>query len=215
VETLDDLNHLAALDVDYAQGWVIAPPAATLPTVSPAVVAACRAARAELLSATLSTSPLAANSKITSITAALTGIARQDDLYAAMRAAALSLDVDEVAISTLTDSTHLREVSSTSAVRDHERYRLEDFPATRHALLTGTMVEAHLGDESTDSAERSLLARDGFTSMLLTPIINGNTPLGIIEVRHRSHRNWTVRDISNVRTLADHLAHALIRLAHS
>lgn len=215
VETLDDLNHLAALDVDYAQGWVIAPPESTLPGVSPAAVAACRAARAELLSAAASRSPLTAAATITSITAALTGSARHDDLYAAMRAAAISLGVDEVALSTLTDGDELREVGSTSAVPDHERYRLDDFPATRHALLTGTMVEAHVADESTDSAERGLLGRDGFASLLLTPIIIGNTPLGIVEFRHRAHRNWTTRDISNVRTLADHLAHALSRLADS
>jgi EAL domain-containing protein (putative c-di-GMP-specific phosphodiesterase class I) len=214
VETLDDLNHLAALDVDYAQGWVIAPPAATLPAVSPAAIAACRAARAELLSVTASTS-LTGSASISSITAALTGIARHADLYTAMRAAALSLGVDEVALSTLTDGDQLREVSSTSGRPDRQRYRLADFPATRHALMTGTMVEAHVGDESTDGAERKLLERDGFVSLLLTPIISGNTPLGIIEVRHRSHRTWTTRDVSNVRTLAEHLAHALSRLAHS
>lgn len=215
VETLDDLNHLAALDVDYAQGWVIAPPAPTLPGISPDAVAACRAARAELLSAAASNSPLSPAPDITSITAVLTGSARHDDLHTAMRAAAISLGVDEVALSTLTDDGLLSEVTSTSALPDHEGYRLADFPATRHALMTGTMIEAHVDDESTDDAERHVLARDGYASLLLTPIIIGNVPLGIVEFRHRMHRNWTTRDITDVRTLADHLAHALNRLADS
>jgi GAF domain-containing protein len=44
-------------------------------------------------------------------------------------------------------------------------------------------------------------------------VIIGNTPLGALEFRHRTHRGWTSRDISHARTLADHLAHALNRLA--
>lgn len=213
VETLDDLNHLAALDVDYAQGWVIAPPESNLPKVSTAAIAACRAARAELLSAATMTSSLSGATSIASITAALTGSARRGDLHTAVRAAAISLGVDEVALSTLSDGDQLREVSSTSIHRDRRRYRLVDFPATKHALAAETMIEAHIADARTDSAERDLLARDGFASLLLAPIILDNTPLGVIEFRHRSHREWTTRDISNVRTLADHVAHALSRLA--
>ena len=215
VETLDDLNHLAALEVDLAQGWVIAPPASSLPGVSPEAVAACRAARAELLSATANRSPLPGSASITSITAALTGSARLDDLHTALRAAALSLGVDEIALSTLIDGEQLREVSCTCALPDHARYWLDDFPATRHALMTGTMVEAHVADDNTDSAERHLLERDGFASLLLTPILIGSTPLGVLEFRHRTHRDWTSRDISSVRTLADHVAHALRRFGDS
>jgi EAL domain-containing protein (putative c-di-GMP-specific phosphodiesterase class I) len=212
VETLDDLKHLAALDVDYAQGWVIAPPEANLPDVSPAAVAACRAARAELLSAATMTSSVDGAASIASITATLTGSAGRDDLSTAVRAAAISLGVDEVALSTLSDGDQLREVSSTSIHRDPEAYLLVDLPATRHALATGTMVEAHVADETSDRAERELLARDGYASLLLAPILINNTPLGIVEFRHRSHRDWTTRDITNVRTLADHIAQALSRL---
>jgi EAL domain-containing protein (putative c-di-GMP-specific phosphodiesterase class I) len=215
VETLDDLNHLAALDVDYAQGWVIAPPAPTLPAVSETAVAACRAARASLLATVTSRSPLAPAEDISSITAALTGSARHDDLHAAMRAAASSLGVDEVALSTLREGNHLREVGSTSAVRDQTDYRLEDFPATRHALTSGSVIEAHVGDDRSDPAERALLSQHGYASLLLTPVVIGNTPLGVLEFRHRTLRQWTTRDIANVRTLADHLAHALSRLAGS
>jgi EAL domain-containing protein (putative c-di-GMP-specific phosphodiesterase class I) len=212
VEALDDFTHLAALDVDYAQGWVIAPPAPMLPAVSPAAVEACRAARAELLSATATRSVLTPAASISSVTAALTGSARRGDLHDALRAAALSLGVDEVALSTLSDPDRLQEVSSTSAVPDRERYRLSEYPATRHALSSGSMIEAHVDDERTDPAERALLARDGFASLLLTPVTIGDTQLGVLEFRHRSHRLWTTRDISHARTLAEHLAHALNRL---
>jgi EAL domain-containing protein (putative c-di-GMP-specific phosphodiesterase class I) len=145
VETLDDFTHLAALDVDYAQGWVIARPAPTLPTVSASAVAACRAARADLLSSAASRSPLTPAADLLAITAALTGSARRADLDAAMRAAALSLGVDEVTLSTRSERDRLREVSSTSPTSDHTDYRLGDFPATRHALATGSMIEAHAG----------------------------------------------------------------------
>ena len=213
VETLDDLDHLAGLDVDYAQGWVIAPPAPTMPTVSETAVSACRAARASLLASAASRSRLNAAEDITSITAALTGSARHDELRAAMRATALSLDVDEVAFSTLGKDGHLREVGSTSAIRDHSEYRLDDFPATRRALTSGSVMEAHVGDEHSDPAERALLVELGYISLLLTPVIIGDTPLGVLEFRHRTLRHWTTRDIANARTLADHLGTALGRLA--
>src|SRR5207245_3539484 len=58
VETLDDLSALAELDVDYAQGWVIAPPAPELPQIATQSVTTCRAARHALL-ASAAAAPIA------------------------------------------------------------------------------------------------------------------------------------------------------------
>ena len=55
------------------------------------------------------------------------------------------------------DGPALREVrASTPAVQD-DVYLLRDYPATAQALETGSLVEAHLDDPSTDPAERQVL----------------------------------------------------------
>ena len=48
------------------------------------------------------------------------------------------------------------------------------------------MVEAHVNDPHSDPAERALLARDGFASLLVTPVIDEGGPLGILEFSNYS-----------------------------
>ncbi len=213
VETVDDLAHLAALDVDFAQGWVIAPPAAAVPEVSDVAVEACRTARRQLLSMESTFAPLASATAIGSITAMLAGTTRREDLFVALRAVALRLGIDTVSLSTLSERRTLRELTSTNDSIDGHEYALTDFPATAHALQSGAMVEAHVHDARTDPAERGLLERSGFASMLLTPILQETQPAGVLEFLHRSTRRWTTRDIGYARILSAHLAHALERLS--
>ena len=62
------------------------------------------------------------------------------------------------------------------------------------------------------SARRERLARDGFASLLLTPVIDEGTPIGILEFTNYTHHAWTRRDIQHARTVAEHLAGTLRRI---
>ena len=106
----------------------------------------------------------------------------------------------------------LREITATGADVDPREYQVDEYPATQAALRAGTMVEAHVDDPHSDPAERALLARDGFASLLVTPVIDEGTPLGILEFSSYTHHRWTRRDLVQARTVADHLAGTLRRL---
>jgi EAL domain-containing protein (putative c-di-GMP-specific phosphodiesterase class I) len=212
VETLDDLTHLTERDVDYAQGWAIAPPAAQLPVASQAAVLACRSARAEQLrAASLAVAP-DSSARMRDITAVLAGSVALPDLHAALDSAAASLGIDVIGLSTLGAGGVLQEISAAGAPIDTDVYALRDFPATRRALDSAVMVEAHANDPDSDAAERDLLTRQGMASLLVTPVVSGLVPLGILELQHRTNRRWTNDDMTHARTLAEHIANVLLRL---
>jgi EAL domain-containing protein (putative c-di-GMP-specific phosphodiesterase class I) len=209
VETLEDLGMLAELDVDYAQGWAIAPPAASLPRISDVAIRACRQARAAVLAPRLPDSSAATT--VRAITAALAGSRRPKDLQAALSAASEGMNVDEIALSILSANGMLAEASGTGP-HDQRSYDIRDFPATEYSLTTGVVTEAHVSDASSDPAERALLLRDGLASVLIAPLGGPDDPLGVLEFRHGTHRRWTKRDVEVARTLADHVTSALLRM---
>ncbi len=217
VESFDDLATLAELDVDYAQGMAIAMPLTNLPEVSPDVIAACRTLRAQLLRAE---SPLALaprNVALHRLSSALAGSAAPQDLDEALAAASSSLGVDRIGLSLLLDDVDhrgpaLREVRASTPTVGDDFFRLSDYPATARALATGSLLEAHLDDPSTDADERRALAALGFASVLLVPLYNQGRAIGVMEFHQHTLRRWAVRDITVARMLADHVAQALVRL---
>ncbi len=215
VESLDDLIQLAALDVDQAQGWAIAPPAGTLTAVAPGAVATCRRTRAALLAGIGEPEldrPSAA--AIATITAGLADSREPADLDRTLQRAAPLLDVDDVRVSLLiadpsdpkSDSrSELQEIFAVGGAPDTTTHQLADFPATRRALRQNALIETHLADMHSDADERALLGRLGYASQLLTPIHRGDGPAGVLEYLHRTHRRWTNADITHARLLAAHL----------
>lgn len=212
VESLDDLTVMAELDVDFAQGFYIGQPVSTLPRELPNVMESCRIARGELMRHELSENPDRANVGIGSVTAALAASVHTADFEAALAEASVNLGIDIIALSTLDAHAVLREISCAGDTVDTAPYRLEDYPATRTALETGIMTEAHLGDPMSDPAERAVMQADGVASLLLTPVIGRGRQLGILEFRHRSHRRWSGSDLTQARVLAEHLASVLLRM---
>jgi EAL domain-containing protein (putative c-di-GMP-specific phosphodiesterase class I) len=214
VESLDDLRLLGELDVDYAQGWATGRPAAQLAQAQAEVMRACRAARRDLMDAS-SSSYYGIRQGTGAITAALAGSAGPEDLQAALAAASTDLGVDVVGLSMLSGDGYLHEITAAGAQVDPYTYAVVDYPATLAALQTATMVEAHVNDPETDSAERAILIRDGLASLLVTPVIDGSQALGILEFSNFTHHQWTRRDIVQARTVAEHLASALRRMSEN
>lgn len=213
VETLDDLDHLAVLDVDYAQGWAIAAPATVLPAAAPEAISACRSARARVLREASLAFQLGSVMGIGGITAALAGSVALSDVHVALSRAATGLGIDAIGLSTVVEGDLLQEVSSAGTPVDAQLYALREFPATRAALESAVMIEAHVSDPDSDPAERKVLAMENMASLLLTPVVGGGTPLGVLEFRSRQHHRWTNAEITHARNLAQHLANVLLRLA--
>ena len=214
VESDEDLAALSSLDVDLVQGWAIAPPAAGLEPISPAIVAACLQARRELLWVTRAEprSRAGGDVDIHHVTAALAQASRKVQLDRALVAAAETLGASLIGVSLLGADGGLREIVATGAPIDTVVYYLADYPATADALRDGLMLEVHADRANSDPAEQGVLHRYKMASLLLVPLVLDEQPIGILELnRSRPHR-WTVRDISHARSLAEHVTHALLRL---
>jgi EAL domain-containing protein (putative c-di-GMP-specific phosphodiesterase class I) len=213
VESLDDLTNLATLDVDYAQGWAIASPAALLPGATPESVRACRGARSRILREASLAFHLHTVTQFGGITAALAASVGLSDVHLELIRAADGLGIDVIGLSTVVDGGLLQEVSSAGAPVDARLYALREFPATRAALESATMTEAHVSDPDGDQAERALLAQHGMASLLVIPVVAGGAPLGVLEFRQRTHHRWTNDELAHARTLAEQIANVLLRLA--
>jgi EAL domain-containing protein (putative c-di-GMP-specific phosphodiesterase class I) len=213
VESIDDLTMLAELDVDYAQGRAIAPPAPEVKEIGREVIAVCRAIRTALLRAE---SPLALAPRgvaLHRLSSALAGTAEPGDLEAALTTAASSLGIDRISVSVLADDQEtLRELRASTPTIDDGLYLVADYPATQFALASGSLIEAHIDDPHSDPAERGLLNKLGLSSLLLVPLSAQGRSVGVMEFSHRTPHRWMVRDITVARMLADHVAQALGRL---
>ena len=212
VESVDDLRALVDLDVDYAQGWALARPSDELADIAPAAVAACLSARRILMRG--HTPAADAVHDLHQITAALAGSVDARDITASLRRAATAFGVDVIGLSTLAGG-ELHEIAAADNAPDPASYPLGGFPATREALTSGRMTEIHVNDPTSDPAERAVLRANGFASLLIAPLIRHGTPLGILELQHRTPRRWTSRDVRRAHTLADHVIHALLRLTET
>jgi GAF domain-containing protein len=132
-----------------------------------------------------------------------------------LKGAAAALGIDVIGLSTLTSDGLLQEISAAGAPVDTGVYALRDFPATRGALESAMMIEAHVNDADSDPAERDLLIEQGMASLLLTPVVTGASPLGVLEFRQVTNRRWTNDDMTHARTLAEHIANVMLRLANA
>lgn len=212
VESVDDLAAMAELDVDLAQGYFVGQPMLTVPRELPEISDTCRLVRSAMMSSDSIALPQTSGG-IRSVTAALAASDRLTDLHAALCEASRNLGIDTISLSTLTPSDVLYEISTAGSPLDAVPYRLADYPATKLALDTGVMAEAHLDDPQSDRAECAVMAADGVASLLLTPVIGRGERLGILEFRHRTHRRWTGHDMRQARILAEHVASVLVRMA--
>ena len=212
VESLDDLITMAELGVDFAQGFYLGGSVTTLPAELPDATESCRIARSELLRSQVGSPMAGAASEMGTITAALAASVQPADLAAALTDASANLGIDVIALSALTPSGSLREISSSGGRTDTRLYPLAHYPATQLALSRGALAEAHLGDPASDAAECALMQAEGIASLLLAPVIAHGRSLALLEFRHRTHRRWTSQDMAQARVLADHVASVLVRM---
>jgi diguanylate cyclase (GGDEF)-like protein len=91
-------------------------------------------------------------------------------------------------------------------------YRLDDYPSTASAIAERRPYTCRVDDREGDPAEQALLRERGFASLLLTPLIVGDTVLGIVELFDTRHRTFTANDQRTALSLAHHLAPLLALL---
>jgi diguanylate cyclase (GGDEF)-like protein/PAS domain S-box-containing protein len=93
-----------------------------------------------------------------------------------------------------------------------QTYELADYPHTATALATRQVYTCRVDDPDSDPAEAALLRERGFASLLLTPLVAGGRPIGIMELFDTRPRVFTTADQRVALALAHHLAPLLTML---
>jgi hypothetical protein len=181
VETLQELECLADLDIAYGQGYLIARPAAPWTTVTPEATAACeRSFESSLLDAT--DAPHRADHD------------RRLERLARRLAAATSEAELDGCLRPLADELHADEIKLVPAANQH---------------LNATQLLA--GDPHANPLAVHELRARGFSSRLALPITHGGETLGYLEACCHDERPWSRFEIGRARIITHQLGPLLRR----
>jgi len=214
VETIDDLEALADLDVGYAQGWVVGLPE---PDFRGASEIALAAGRASLDSMLTGRPPVTAGpgqapthdatARVADLLAQLGTVTSLAQLATLVSTCAGVLGGDTLMVSVLRDDDRALQTVDGPADPgpddpDAERvFTLADFPLTRQCLRSRAVRPVYL-DRAGDAAEWGVLQEMGFEAALLVPVISRDRVLGLLECYRRGNAAWTRRQIRSARTVA-------------
>jgi diguanylate cyclase (GGDEF)-like protein/PAS domain S-box-containing protein len=213
VETLEDLEALADLDVTYGQGFVLAEPAAPWAGVDPAAVAVCRSALNAVIRHDSADARAAATMELQleRVCHQIGTIATRAELRDAIEPIRALLEVDEVVLSLVTPDREWVETVVTNSPDADDRFLLRDYPATVTVLETGEAMQILVSDPEADPAEVALLESLGYRSLLMVPLLAGAQSIGVLEACAVDERPWSRTHIHSTRILGYQLAHVLER----
>jgi diguanylate cyclase (GGDEF)-like protein/PAS domain S-box-containing protein len=214
VESLDDLQALADLDVTYGQGFVLARPGPAWAKVSGPAVAVCRSALTAVIrhdenedDRTATTSEL----QLERVCHQIGSVTSRAGLRAALDPIRALLAVDEVTLSLITpDGSQVETIVSHDANLD-PFFSLDDYPATAAVIHTGMAAQVLASDPDADPAEVRLLQEMGYRSLLMVPLVAGAQSIGVLEANAAEERPWSRTQIHSARIIGYQLAHVLDR----
>jgi diguanylate cyclase (GGDEF)-like protein len=213
VETLEDLEALADLDVTYGQGYVLAHPAPPWMAVDPDAVAVCRSALSAVIRHDAGGERAATTSEL-NLERACHQIGLVDsraDLRAVLEPIRALLGVDQVILSLVTADRVWVETVVTDGAGEDDRFMLSDYPATQTVLTTGEATQVLASDPDADPAEVRLLGEMGYRSLLMVPLLAGAESIGVLEACAAEERPWSRTQIHSARIMGYQLAHVLDR----
>src|SRR4051812_40316276 len=214
VETLEDLEALADLDVTYGQGYVLAHPAPPWVGVDPAGVAVCRSALNAVIrhdDGTDGRTSTTTELELERVCHQIGLVTTRTQLRQVLEPIRALLEVDEVILSLLTPDRVWVETVVTNGAEQDDRFLLGDYPATAAVLETGEAAQVLASDPDADSAEVGLLAEMGYQSLLMVPLLAGARGIGVLEACAVAERPWSRTQIHSARILGYQLAHVLDR----
>ena len=134
------------------------------------------------------------------------------DLGGAVRALNRLFPIDDIAVSVIEDDC-MKVFTQHDWTALGAQYRLEDYPASRHALDAGDVLTCRTDDPAADPAEVRLLREIGFGSLMLVPVVEDDgTPVALMELYARDARQWTAAEMSAAEATAGAIRLALRRI---
>ncbi len=216
IETIEDLELLADLDVTFGQGFAIARPGSAWPAVSVEAAASCvRSFSASLGRASSDEGPgLAHDRRLEWLTWKLSEAAGYAELATAVEHIASELHADELTLSTI-DHDDLVIVGARGPDQFEERYRVADYPQTARVLREQETAQVLVSDPAADEQELAVLRRLGMCSVLILPIVCAGRSIGLLEAYSAQERPWSRFEIGRARIIALQLGAAMDRIARA
>jgi diguanylate cyclase (GGDEF)-like protein len=216
IESLDDLEVLSNLDVQWGQGYVLGRPEAPWARVSPVAAGVCRMALAEALRAGSAGGRIAAGDRrLEHLSAQLASARSRAHLEGAMALIAAELNADMVSLSQWHPERGVVETLAESGGAPDESFSLDDYPLTARVLHEQQAVQVLVGDPETDPREVELLLYLGHRSLLMVPVVSRGESLGIVEAYSKLERPWTRTEINQARIISNQFGSVIQALFHS
>ena len=210
IESHDDIEVLANLDVPCGQGYAIGRPAPPWSPVSPPAAATCREALAKaLVSSPGGETPAisAGDRRLEHLSARLANARSRSDLYAALDLIAGELHADKIALSQWhPDRCAVETLAESGEQPAEEFFSVEEYPMTGRALERQESAQVMVGDPRADRHEVELMFSLGYRSLLIVPVVHRGESLGIVEAMCNEERSWTRTEINRARIIANQLA---------
>jgi diguanylate cyclase (GGDEF)-like protein len=210
IESHDDIEVLANLDVPWGQGYAIGRPAPPWSPVAPTAAATCREALAKaLVSSPGGETPTisAGDRRLEHLSARLANARSRTDLHAALDLIAGELHADKITLSQWQpDFGAIETLAESGEQPEDESYLVEDYPATARVLERQEAVQIMVGDPLAERSEVELMFSLGYRSLLMVPVVHRGECLGIVEAMTYEERPWTRTEINRARIIANQLA---------
>jgi diguanylate cyclase (GGDEF)-like protein/PAS domain S-box-containing protein len=208
IETHDDLQALADLDVTHGQGFALGRPAEGWAGVDPSAAAVCTSA----LSAVIRDDEAAERSVVTSelqldrVCHQLVTVLTRADLRAVLGPIAQLLGVDQVSLSLLSEDGDWLDTVLVHGGDEDGPFALADYPATVSVLRSSEALQVLMSDPAAETTEVALLEEMGYRAMLMVPLVAGARTIGVIEAYAIDERPWSRAQIHSARIIGYQLA---------
>ena len=210
IETHDDIEVLANLDVPWGQGYAIGRPAPPWSQVAPPAAETCHQALAQaLISTPGADTPMisAGDRRLEHLSARLANARSREDLNSALDLIAGELHADKVALSQWhPDAGNVETLVESGEQPEEEFFSVEEYPTTGRVLERQESAQIMVGDPRADRNEIELMFSLGYRTVLMVPVVHRGESLGIVEALCHEERPWTRTEMNRARIIANQLA---------
>jgi diguanylate cyclase (GGDEF)-like protein/PAS domain S-box-containing protein len=218
IETMEDLEALADLDVTLGQGFALARPGEPWADVDPRAARLCTSALWSVIrgEASGNSSTRSTDAELEELCQLISRVTDRDSLRAVLEPTRHLLQADQAAVSILDEEgTSLQAVLVDGGAMDEETYLVAEYPATEKAMASGEAVQVLASDVSADPSELRMMAELGYRSMLMVPLLAGGQSMGVLELFSSRERPWTRAQIRCARILGYQIASVMQNARHS
>jgi diguanylate cyclase (GGDEF)-like protein len=209
IESLEDIEVLANLDVPCGQGYAIGRPAPPWSRVSAPATQTCRSAMANaLVSSPGGESPTitAGDRRLEHLSAQLANASSRSGLQSTLDLIAGELHADKITLSRWRPEVGAVETLAESGEQDEDEiFSVAEYPATGAVLEHQQAIQVLTADPLADPAEVNLLLSWNYHSLLMVPVVHGGESIGMLEAMAEEERPWTRTEINRARIIANQL----------